>query len=226
MNRHPISSCLIAISSRVWQSIGTLLARRIGPLNPLSRLKSLSKLALPLAAASGAAAFAAHARADAVIPAGFAPNVVVTVHPDGSISSVDVSPTPYDGSDDTLIQVNNLSSTPLPSLNLSSTTDIFGFDTDGISAYTGLSSDTTGYGSPDSYFGNIDPSLQSGTVFFTGGISAGGTDYFSLEELVSVSKGSFVVVPPASVPDAPATSGLLAVILAGLAGARRRLLRR
>ena len=49
----------------------------------------------------------------------------------------DPSQGPYDGGDDTLVGVLNASDKALPSLALSSSTDIFGFDGDGICTYSG-----------------------------------------------------------------------------------------
>jgi hypothetical protein len=110
---------------------------------------------------------------------------------------------PYDGIEDTLFGVQNNSSAPLLSINITGP-NIFGFDGDGIGAFNGMglppgSPGPTGYegwtsdssmwgtGTPMAvFFSNIDPTLSMGTVNFTGGIPAGGSAYFALEEHLNV----------------------------------------
>lgn len=99
----------------------------------------------------------------------------------------DPSQGPYDGSDDTLVGVLNQSSKTLGHLSLSADTDIFGFDGDGIcSGFSGTIEGCpfgpTGYEGPGTSFIEISPDLTSGVVSFAGGVSPGGTAYFSLEE--------------------------------------------
>src|SRR5947209_17447917 len=108
-----------------------------------------------------------------------------------SNAGVSVSSTgqgPYDGIEDTLVGVVNNSNLPIHALGLKSAQAIFGFDGDGIVAYgiPGNGLDSTGYGGPNAYFTNIDPTLTSGTVNFIVPIAAkGGKAYFSLEEAIS-----------------------------------------
>jgi hypothetical protein len=95
---------------------------------------------------------------------------------------------PYDGVDDTLVGIVNDSAKPVTSVALSSDSDIFGFDGDGIDTYgaPGNSHDTTGYGGPDAYFTNINAFQTTGTVNFVTPLPAdGGTTYFGLENAVS-----------------------------------------
>jgi hypothetical protein len=92
---------------------------------------------------------------------------------------------PYDGHDDTLVGVLNLSGSAVNSINLSSDRDIMGFDNDGIglSSMVGTNSmDKTGYGGPNAYYTNIANGADSGTVNFITPVAAnGGTTYFGLE---------------------------------------------
>jgi hypothetical protein len=123
----------------------------------------------------------------------------------------------YDGSDDTLIGIQNNSSTALNSITLSSTLDIFGFEGDGIDTVgaPGNSSDSTGYGGPDSFFTGINSARTSGTVDFVTPLAAnGGMTYFSLEEAISPSQ---ITATPE-----PGTLLLLGTGAIGLAGSLRR----
>jgi hypothetical protein len=77
----------------------------------------------------------------------------------------DMNQGPYDGQDDTLVGIVNDTGVPIPSVNLSSSNDIFAFDGDGIcshsftpftgSSYCTGSNVTTGYEGPTSSFSNI-----------------------------------------------------------------------
>ena len=97
---------------------------------------------------------------------------------------------PFDGVEDTLVGVVNNSSRTLRSLSLSSNTDMFGFDADGIcsGAYgpwtgsTGCPYGSTGYEGPGVSFSNIPSNSSGGIVNFAGGVAPGHTEYFSLEE--------------------------------------------
>ena len=93
---------------------------------------------------------------------------------------------PYDGTEDTLIGVQNSSGATLNSIPLSGT-NIFGFDGDGpcntiyhSPAYAWCATaGFTGYEGPDNTF-SFDGS-NSGTVNFTTGIADGGSTWFALE---------------------------------------------
>ena len=152
-------------------------------------------------------------------------DLVITVTNSGSTvatgPSFGLASGTYDGSDDTLIGIINNSSSALSSINLSSNTDIFGFDGDGIDTYgaPGNARDTTGYGGPDSYFTNINALATAGTVDFLVPLAAnGGTTYFSLEEALTPSQ---VVTNPSVTPE-PSTLLLLGTGIVGLAGTARR----
>jgi hypothetical protein len=107
-------------------------------------------------------------------------DLVITVTDSGTTiaagPSAGIAGGTYDGSDDTLIGILNNSSTALSSINLSSTTDIFGFDGDGIDTFgvTGNTSDSSGYGGPDSFFTGINGAATSGTVDFVTALAANG----------------------------------------------------
>jgi hypothetical protein len=125
-----------------------------------------------------------------------------------SNTGVSVSSTgqgPYDGIEDTLVGVVNNSSLPIHALGLKSAQTVFGFDGDGIDTYgiPGNIFDFTGYGGPNAYFTNIDPSLTSGDVNFITPIAAnGGTAYFSLEEAISNAYSCKQVVDGSVTPQA------------------------
>ena len=117
--------------------------------------------------------------------------VLFIIEPDGSVTVLtDPGQGPFDTPpvEDTLIGVLNKSSFPVSSLQLSSTSDAFGFDGDGICAAATtpqapgcpFSTTTSGYEGPDNTFTVADP--NHGTVNFTnGGLKPGGSTYFGLE---------------------------------------------
>lgn len=98
---------------------------------------------------------------------------------------------PFDGNDDTLVGVLNLTGIAVNSIGLSSTLDIMGFDGDGIASYVNGASnamDTTKYGGPNAYFSNINGASTAGTVnFITPVAPNGGSTYFALENSLSSS---------------------------------------
>jgi hypothetical protein len=122
--------------------------------------------------------------------------ILIVIQPDGSLTILrDATQRPLDGSDDTLIGVQNNSSTTAPSIAIGSPTlAVFGFEcpNDGLCAFTFVGSGyctatprpATGYEGPDTTFSNISPDKKRGTVNFTdagGGLAAAGTTFFSLE---------------------------------------------
>lgn len=112
---------------------------------------------------------------------------LITVNPDGSLSaSNDPTQLPFDGDDDTLVGVENRSSSTVFSIELfgEGEEDIFGFDGDGLCAGyepgpAGCPFGETGYEGPGTSFTAVSES--EGTVNFIGGLAPGESRYFSLE---------------------------------------------
>jgi len=116
--------------------------------------------------------------------------ILITVNPDetGRIAT-DPAQNPFDGSDDTLIGIQNNSGATLQSIRLSSSLTIFGLDRDGLCSghYVGTPRGCpfgpTGYEGPGTRFAATD--YYRGTVFFTDGLAPGASTYFSLEAAVT-----------------------------------------
>jgi hypothetical protein len=148
-------------------------------------------------------------------PAG--PQYLITYNADGSFTTglnpaYSSNPGPYDGIEDTYFGVINNNAGTLTSIFLSSPTDIFGFDGDGLTSFgiSGNANDPSGYGGPVTYFSPID--FFHGTVIFgPNGIAPGGTEIFALEEAVQLNT---LVVSP-SVPE-PSTWAMMLLGFAGL----------
>ncbi|WIV57784.1 hypothetical protein [Amycolatopsis nalaikhensis] len=90
---------------------------------------------------------------------------------------------PYDGADDSLIGIVNLSSTAVDAVTVTGTgSDLSGFDGDGLCTYVGCSYPApTGYEGPDNTF-TTDPAIpDSAEVDFTTPLAPGSSSYFSLE---------------------------------------------
>lgn len=115
--------------------------------------------------------------------------LLIQVTDSGSFVYGDPTQGPYDGVEDTLIGVVNDSSKTIGALALTSSTDLFGFDGDGICSYGGFCG-PTGYEGPNTTFSDISPDYTSGVVSFTAGLAAGASTYFSLEEALSTSNVS------------------------------------
>ncbi len=181
-------------------------------------------------------------------------DVVITLNPNGSTTispgpssalptSTDVGggsafPGTYDNSDDTLIGVVNNSGHTIDSIHLSGSTNLFGFDSDGIGAntyanlsgdygsahggssssshsgYSGTDSPTSSYdlSGPLNSFSDYSLGGSSGTVDFGTGLVNGGSAFFSLEG--SLSSANFTA---STVPE-PGSLAIFAAGLAGLAG--------
>jgi hypothetical protein len=131
--------------------------------------------------------------------------ILIVIQPDGSLTILgDPSQKPFDGSEDTLLGVQNNSGIVVPSIAIgSSTLAVFAFEApageDGLChfAFTGngyckaVPKPPTGYEGPDSRFSGISANKRDGTVNFTdagGGLAAGASTYFSLENAITASK--------------------------------------
>ena len=111
-------------------------------------------------------------------------NVLIAINEDGSVSVKGTPLPPYDGIDDNLVCVANLSSDPVYSLSLSSPDGIFGFDGDGICDFAhlpGCPFGSSGDEGPGVSFSDISASANTGTVNFPAGLAPGSGAYFSLE---------------------------------------------
>lgn len=164
-------------------------------------------------------------------------NDLITFAANGSITTTQPNANGfYDiGADDNLIGIINNTTSAITSINLSSaTTDIFGFDGDGICGTNGAGTATPGYtfvegnpctniidtsfgtyGGPGVTYSNVSLNQQSGTVNFAGGIAPGGSAFFSLEGPVDLT-----LTVTSGVPE-PATFSLMGIAVCGLFLIRR-----
>jgi hypothetical protein len=129
--------------------------------------------------------------------------ILVVIQPDGSLTILsDPTQKPFDKGDDTLVGVLNNSGISVPSISVGSSTQaVFGFEApgpDGLCAFSFVGSSyckaipkpTTGYEGPSTTFSGISANKRDGTVKFTdpGGLRAGASTYFSLENAIVASK--------------------------------------
>ena len=168
------------------------------------RAKSVFGAAAVLVALVGFLGTAAHAAAPAppfhqcpAVGADTACGILIVINPDGSTAAyADPANGPYDNVEDSLIGVQNNSAFSISNLPLSGP-GIFGFDGDGLCIYLTSAPagcyGPTGYEGPNTSFTVVDG--DHGSVNFTGGLGAGKSAYFSLEEVVT--PGS-IVLPAAS----------------------------
>jgi hypothetical protein len=126
--------------------------------------------------------------------------ILIVIQPDGSLTILrDATQRPIDGSEDTLLGVQNNSAVTVPSISIgSATVALFGLENDGICTFifvgdgycTATPPPATGYEGPDTTFGQISVNKKRGTVHFTdsgGGLAAGATTFFSLEGALTAS---------------------------------------
>ena len=118
-------------------------------------------------------------------------DLLIIINPGGGITVLDdTNQGPFDGGDDTMLGVYNNSGGTVNFIDLAGTTDIFGFEGDGICggfnpAPPACPYGTTGYEGPNTSFSNIANAGKTGRVNFTGGLANQGTTYFSLEEALT-----------------------------------------
>lgn len=150
---------------------------------------------------------------------------LITINANNSVSiGYNLNNGPYDGAEDTLVGVLNLSSTALSVLSLSGNY-IFGFDGDGQASYSGTSYDSSGYAGPNNTFNIINS--DTGDVLFTNPLAQNQSTWFTLEEdiqsvTVSGLNGGHTPPPVVGSVPLPATGILLLSAFFGLGGARRR----
>jgi hypothetical protein len=138
--------------------------------------------------------------------------ILIVVNPDGTVSLLtDPSQGPFEGSDDTLVGVQNNAHVVVTSLTLTGTSKPppFGFEDDGLCVPVGMGTPgppagcpfgPTGYEGPGTSFSNISADMSTGTVNFTG-IGPGANTYFSLENVITAS--NLTIAPIAIPPPAP-----------------------
>ena len=145
-------------------------------------------------------------------------NVIITLNPGGtgSITPGPAAGQPYDGIEDTLVGIENLSGQTVGRITLSGP-NIFGFDGDGINVY-GFNFGPTGYEGPLNTFSVSFGSV--GDVIFGGGLANGASTYFALEENLSAASFTVTGVTP-GVPE-PSTWAMMLIGFAGLAMASSR----
>jgi len=105
------------------------------------------------------------------------PNRSVTVLGDSGVG-------PYDGGDDTLVGVQNNSSSPVTAITVSGPTrsGIFGFDGDGLCRYVSVTCGVYGYEGPNTTFVRDPANFDHGEVdFAAAGLGAHMAAYYSLE---------------------------------------------
>ncbi|MGA8938677.1 MAG: PEP-CTERM sorting domain-containing protein [Acidobacteriaceae bacterium] len=153
-------------------------------------------------------------------------NVLITFAANGSISTTyPNAASSYDsGGDDTMVGIINDTGSAISSIALSSADDIFGFDGDGACEYTvgghspcGSSPNSSGYAPSSVTDTGVNAYDTAGTVNFAGGIGAGDSAWFSLEDPVSLT----LTVNPTVTPE-PGGLILLGTGILGLAGVVRR----
>ena len=122
---------------------------------------------------------------------------------------------PFDGTEDTLLGVQNDSSSPVSGLYLTSPTGltIFGVEGDGICTFAPYvpstdstycsgaqyGSDPLDYAGPDNTFANYLTNTKQGEVVFTTPLAPGASTYFSLEEKINAGDVSQIAAPSISV---------------------------
>jgi hypothetical protein len=113
-------------------------------------------------------------------------SILIVINPGRSVSVLgDANVGPYDGSDDTLVGVQNNSSTSVRAITVTGPgSGLSLFDSDGLCSYSvpGCPFGSTGYEGPGVSF-TVDPSQPDSAEvdFASGGLAPNSSGYFSLE---------------------------------------------
>ena len=127
--------------------------------------------------------------------------VLLVINSDGTGTALaDSSVMPYDGTEDTLVGVQNNSNLTITSITLSGT-NIFGFDAltdpnEPLLCQIGVGNCVTGYEGPGVSFQYDPNNPNTGTVLFNPGIPPGGSAWFGLEGLPSTVGTLQITIPP------------------------------
>jgi DNA-binding beta-propeller fold protein YncE len=136
--------------------------------------------------------------------------VLITINPDRTTSITDSGQGPYDGSDDTLVGVQNNTNSFIAQISLSSGQGIFDFEGDGICTQAGAPSGCpfgpTGYEGPGVSFSST--ASTDGVVVFNNGLAPGASAYFGLEDALSAADVA-ATTGPTSMPTAISTDTAL-----------------
>ena len=125
--------------------------------------------------------------------------ILLIIEPDGSLGmNVDTSQGPFDGNDDTLYGIVNLSTNTVYFIHLQSSatfsvnngSGLFAFDGDGLCSGwspqpAGCPFGPTGYEGPNTSYSSISVDQSSGNVNFPAGLAPGDATYFSLENAIA-----------------------------------------
>jgi hypothetical protein len=171
--------------------------KRIDPRRPVKAVVILAATLVAAGLTSSAAQAASSGPPFAQCPAiGASPSceILIQINTDHSVTVLaDPGVEQYDGSDDTLVGIQNNSSSPVAAITVTGPgSDLSGFDGDGICTYTFTGdsycdaqqiagTDPYDYEGPDNTFVTAASEPDSAEVDFTSALAPHGSSYFSLE---------------------------------------------